>query len=979
MVPLSAWFVCWGLHGSFPNLLSIAAFWSKLPPMKSEKLRTQMKLNFQPGIAVGVVSRNSLSLILFLAAWSAGPASVSAQQAGPTDQPAPIESAAEKSSSGLQFNFAGSDWRNVLDWFSEQADLSLQLDQVPLGTFSFADPTKTYSVSEALDVLNMSLMKRGYSLVRRGRLLQVIDLEAENADKLISEIAEQVAPDQLEQRGVSDIVSSVFPLGGLSPAAAKEELAQLIGPWGRVVVLESARQVKVTETATKLIAIRDLLRAAVSAETEVTEIVLQNRSADELLEIARPLLGLEPGVNSSDDIRISIGPLADRIYATGLPGKIGLLKALIQKADSPVGIASAEGEETALPVLRTHAVSSADTSTVFDVLQTLLAGSPDARIAIDPRTKSIVARARPETQDLIAKSIAELEGNGQDFKIFELRRLDPAQALLTINKFFGVTAEGGDGPTVDGDPTTGKLWVRGTADQIEKVGQLITQLEGSDSIGGMSDKVRILPYTGRSAEEALIQVQSLWPITGRRNEIRVMSPAGGSTAPSSGNRIPERRILRPDDQPAAEPNKLPDDLLDARSQSVNPKATYTLVSEHDEHPVSQQPTRETTINMGGGDIVIQMTPAGILIASEDTEALDAFQDLMESIAAPNAVASDVPTIYWLKYAEAEEAAELVSKILGGSESGIAGAVDSVASSFGGGMLGGLMGFGGGGDNASSSKSVLTATGSVSIVPDARLNALIVQAGATDLRMIEMILEKIDRADSPEDVQTKGRPALIPVIYQDAADVAKVVKEVLGDRIEGQSSSGGGGGAGNQPSPRDFFNALRGGGRGGGSDTKANSEPTKISIAVDAKSNALVVVATPADYAAVRDLVEQIDQGGMTAEETVSTYTLSGNVNPDVMKAALESILGVDSKATNSSNASSSSSGGSGNNSARNSSSTDSSAADIQRRIEFFRSLRAGDGGGGQRGGGGGQRGGGGGGGGQRGGGGGGGGGRGGGR
>jgi len=313
-----------------------------------------------------------------------------------SDAPQPSESrpAVNPGQSGeLRFNFSGTNWRDVLSWLAEQADLSLQVNQLPIGTFTYSDPTRSYNVSEALDVINLSLMNRGYALVRRGRMLQVIDLEVENADKLISELAELVKPDQLESRGKSDIVSCVFPLGSLTPVAAKEELAQLVGPWGRVVVLDSARQVKVTDTGENLIAIRDVLASASTADTNVVEIVLENRGADELLEIARPLLGLEPGENSGEDIRISIGIYGDRIYAAGLPGKTGLLEAIIQKADQPLATPDSERAEVSLPEFRTHTVSSADTATVFDVLQTLLAGTPDARIAVEPKTKSIVAWA----------------------------------------------------------------------------------------------------------------------------------------------------------------------------------------------------------------------------------------------------------------------------------------------------------------------------------------------------------------------------------------------------------------------------------------------------------------------------------------------------------------------------------------------------------------------------------------------------------
>lgn len=849
----------------------------------------------------------------------------------------------------LRFNFSGTNWAAVLEWFAEQADLALQLDQIPIGTWTYADPTRSYSISEALDVINLALLKRGYSLVRRGRMLQVIDLELENADKLISELAELVLPEQLEERGKSDIVSCVFPLGSMTPDAAKEELALMIGPWGRVIVLDSARQVKVTETASKLIAIRDLLKSASTADTNVVEIVLEHRAADEILELARPLLSLEPGENSNDDIRISVGLFGDRIYAAGLPGKTGLLEKLVEKADQPLATPEdGDGTEVSLPTFRTHTVRSADSATVFDVLQTLLAGTPDARIAIDPKTNAIVAWARPETHEVIEKSISEMEGTGQDFKVVDLKRLDPAQALLTINKFFGVTEEGGEGPIVDGDPTTGKLWIRGTSEQIAMVENLLSELEGDTGLSALGEKVRLLPYTGRAAEDALDQVESLWPVTGRRNRIRTLSPSRSGGNGSGG--MPERRVPREPDA-----RSMPVDPDQTRADN-RPSTRYRYVSEPVEdveetaNPnalADQKQSNSATINIGGQDIVVQLTPAGIIIASEDTAALDAFQTLMESVATPSGVASDLPTIIWLKYIKAEVAAELVSSVLGGAESTLSSAVDSVTSGFGGGMLGLLGGLGGGGGGeTSSTKSVLTSSGSVNIVPVARLNALIVQANPIDMQMIELILEKVDIQESPEDIETVAKPALIPVIYQDASDVADVVKSIFGDRIAGAQSSGGGGGrggqGGGQPSPQEFIAALRGGGRGGrGGGDSAVSEPAKISVAVDEKSNSLVVIASPQDFAEVKALVEELDQSSMVTEETIVTYSTNGSVNPEVMKLALESILGTQAGSTKDS---SSSPTESGNNPARPSSGTAQSASEIQQRIEAFRARFGGGGG-----------------------------------
>ncbi len=150
----------------------------------------------------------------------------------------------------------------------------------------------------------------------------------------------------------------------------------------------------------------------------------------------------------------------------------------------------------------------------------------------------------------------------------------------------------------------------------------------------------------------------------------------------------------------------------------------------------------------------------------------------------------------------------------------------------------------------------------------------------------------------------------------------------------------------QPSPQDFIAALRGGGGGGrggrGGGDAPTSEPTKISVAVDVKSNSLVVIATPQDFAEVRQLVEKLDQSSMVSEETIETYPMSGSVNPEVMKLALESILGTQAKSTSSGSSSSGSTSSGGPTAGAG-----PAASDIQRRIEAFRALQGGGGFGGR--------------------------------
>lgn len=893
----------------------------------------------------------------------------------------------------LVFNFAGADWRMTLAWLAEQANLSLQVDRYPAGTVNYIDNSRTYTVAEAMDVLNRLLLDKGFALVRRDRSLMLIDLEADNAAALISEIAELVTPDELDKRANSDIVRCVFSLGSLSAEAARTEITQLIGPAGRVVVLDSTRQVVVSETVGRLKAIRTLLANAAKASSDVTEIVLQHRVADELLEIARPLIGLEPGANFNDKIRIAVGLYGDRLWATGDPSTRALLEGIIARADTPLQVAATEsGGEQALPRLETYAVSTAGSSTVIDVLQTLLAGVPDTRITVDPQTGGIIAYARPETHQLIQQTIDKLEGRGSTFEIIQLRRLEPSQALLTINKFFGSSSEAGrkDAPTVDGDPVTGRLWVRGTPEQIDLVKGLIDRLEGADGVG-TNDRVRVLPYTGRSAEETVEQLQQLWNVIGRKNRIRMVAPAGGGST-SNGHSFPQRRVgglapvtprntadddSRLQEYPASapEPDRPENDLdrlrqEDAAAQEAQHRQpsepleregqTLTLVSETGPavsspfaNLAAQADTTEPSPATpdGSGDIVITMTPGGMVIASDDPIALSDFEQMMRTLNEQTAQAGAQPTVFWLKYAKAPEAADLVTRILGGGDSGSGGGGDlasSVLGELGGGMLGGLLGLGGG-SSSGGAGPILTTTGSVSIVADGRLNALIVQANAIDMLTIEMILEVIDREESPEDVRTTSKPQLIPVIYQNANDVATIVKAVYAER---SSEQGGGGRQQQQVSPQDLINALRGaggggrgGGRGGGGGgSEQTTKPAPVSIAVDTRSNSLIVTAPPQDVEDIRELVEAIDAGGMQSEETVEIVSLKGNVKAEVVQQALNSVLGTQARST-----SSSANSGSANNA--NPGGSTPSAADIQRRMEFFQQMRQGGFGGGTRGGG----------------------------
>jgi type II secretory pathway component GspD/PulD (secretin) len=207
-------------------------------------------------------------------------------------------------------------------------------------------------------------------------------------------------------------------------------------------------------------------------------------------------------------------------------------------------------------------------------------------------------------------------------------------------------------------------------------------------------------------------------------------------------------------------------------------------------------------------VIISVAPNGtITVASDDLDALDEIEAQLRSMVDGTGNTKEF-NIYYLRYAKADIAASLLTEILSGGaaaadEGGGGGLMGDIASQMMGGMggdlLGGLLGGGGGGGAASS--------GTVSIIPDPRLNALIVQAMSRDLDSIEQLLQIIDQPQGPEVIETTPVPKFIPVQHSSADDIATIVKQAFASKIQGDA---GGGGQQRQPSPEDFIRAPGGG-------------------------------------------------------------------------------------------------------------------------------------------------------------------------
>ena len=154
----------------------------------------------------------------------------------------------------LRFQFREMKWDDVLEWFADQQDLTLVMDRTPPGTFTYSD-ARTYSPTEGIDLINSVLMTRNFSLMRRNKMLVVVEL----SDSLPLELIPRVKLEELASRGRFELVSVAFPLGGRPIEAVLGEVKPFLSSYGRAIPLAQGSQLLVVENAGKMQTINELI------------------------------------------------------------------------------------------------------------------------------------------------------------------------------------------------------------------------------------------------------------------------------------------------------------------------------------------------------------------------------------------------------------------------------------------------------------------------------------------------------------------------------------------------------------------------------------------------------------------------------------------------------------------------------------------------------------------------------------------------
>ena len=768
----------------------------------------------------------------------------------------------------VRFSFDGVAWRDVIRWLADEGGLALQVSELPTGSFTYSDP-RVFTHAEAIDRINLFLLPEGFTLVRSGQLLSVINLGDQRSMQQLDAMAELVTTDDLKDRSRHEVLKCIFPLGDIDPEEAVQELS-VMNLMTTPEVLGKTKQLIITDTASKLRSVQSILSAFTPDEmtngTVVESFALKHVLAEDVLLVARPHLGLATGEMIGIDVSISADVLGKNIFVTGMEDKVKLLEGLVKAVDQPE---QKETNEEGESVLRSHAVSGGNVETVYNVLQTLLAGRTNTiRLSMDEDASTIVAFAPESVQKEIEGTVSQLQASEAEFAVIPLKTVDPYFVISLLDEMLDLPDSlddpetiDPDAPKIDADPGSMRLFVRAKKAQLEQIKKIV---EGLDSVQAADSgtRLRFLPLKGENADELIDAAVKFWQGNNEVIRYRSLGNAGAANL--------ERIVNDPDEQKAkkerAESGQNQPSDKDERRESPDPSKVDASLSSTNSHVLTAAQDKSSAIRL-------QMTPRGLMLQSEDPAALDRFEEHLRSITGPLDSMPSPPVVFYLQYTKADDALRFLADLLDGGEAAMEGQAGSLVNGFlssPGSTLGSFL-------TTRDGVMTLTAGASMSVVADTRLNRLIAQGSASEVEQVEAYLKIIDRSSALTDTKTYGQSHVIELANIKAVEMAAVIREAFAGRVIA-STTGQSGQPGQQqpgqprapqkPDPREADSKPKKGAAPQKSTPARNLEP-KMTIAVHEPSNSLVVTAPERLYQEVERLVKVIDVRGEQTIEVVA--------------------------------------------------------------------------------------------------------------
>ncbi|WP_172992078.1 secretin N-terminal domain-containing protein [Lacipirellula parvula] len=843
----------------------------------------------------------------------------------------------------VQFTFRGQPWTDVLEWFASVSKKSLDWQELP-GDFVNLSTQRRYTIDETRDLLNRTLMARGFTMISLGDVLTVVKI-----DKIDPSMVRRVEPDDLDDQPPHDFVRTRFPLPPtLEPAKAVEDLKVVLSPTAKVTPLLASKQIQVIDAVANLRDVRDLLYAEqMVADKDVRPRVFgpfKYRRADYIADQVMVVLGLDPSSRKGPmemqleqqklqmamqmqqqgkdvskmlkedgpPVHIAVDKRRNFLLVNAPPAEMDIIARSIEEFDVPEsGAVAAADAATGSEELtfKRHSTVSIDPDEVVDALQDLGGLNPLTQMQHDNRSKTIFALATAADHATIESLIDKLDGTGRGLKVIWLSRRTRAdqvagtiKALMVGEKkkednsrsryYWSPWDDNGGGDEeetaafrIQADVENNRLLLWANDDEYKEVSALLKDLGAvAAGAGSNPNKWRVIDArTPAETKELIERLQQTWS---GQNKLNI------NVAPAAENEAAPPAVKQ---EPAAEPAPNKDEITSiavpfrfAVQTAVAPQ--YVPAAESGEKAVepaaAAEPTAVEATPAPDAQTTAVQTPPEINITVTPDGRMIISSDDVAALDQLEELMSELepPKQDFEVFPLANSRASLVSLNL---EEYFADELsdDKDTDSFGWWW-----------DDSSGKEedpATLGKARKLRFIWDSDTNTIIAQnATEAQLEVIRNLIKIYDQPPS-EDSVTRRRTDVVPIRYSNAQDIGTAIKEVYRDLLSSKDKEFQAGGregdeGGRSRSERfSFF--------GGSSSSSQKSTPMKmsfegaLSIGVDEISNSLIISADDTIWENVRDLAVSLDEKAKP-DTVVQVHELRGSLKATDLQAVLNTAL-----------------------------------------------------------------------------------------
>ncbi len=804
----------------------------------------------------------------------------------------------------VQFNYFGQPWADVLQDYADAAGYSFDWQELPADYVNLTTRRK-YTLKEAHDLLSRHLLARGFALILQGELLTAV-----RVDKLDPSLVPRVEPDDLEDYAPSEFVRVRFELPmAMDPAKAAEDVKVLLSPNAKVTPLLATKRLLVIDAVANQRSVRDLLyseQLAATMDLKPREYQIRFRRADYVADQIMIILGLDPSARKSPielqieqqrmqlamqmqqqgkdvtkifqkegpQVFIAVNRQQNSLLVNAPPELMPLVDRTIKLLD--IGEGEPAGSGSGLLTMEKYKTVTAGADAVIKALQDIGDLDPLTQLQSDSGSKTIFAYATPGDHAKIVKMIGKLDGSGRRPEVIWLPPNLPADQVagsimaLVVGEekeeeddnmpwFWGRRNQEkkedltNKGFRVLPDVENNRLLLWASEDELAEVHNLISKLsQNPDGTFGDNRKVRRLESRDAADVQRLLeQLKATWP---GENELQIqVEPAQEQT---------------PQKEPVEDATETSDDKLtwDSRSRFLLVQTTT------EQEPV--EPAKDAA-KTAPAPIKITVNSEGqLIIASEDTAALDQLQDIIEQLSPRQ------PQYHYfkLRYVYASDVVYNLEKYF---EDEMAEEDESIRDWWGRSVQ----------TKPERGPVTLGKRRSLRFIDDNFTNTVIVaNASPSQLRTIKDI---IDMYDQPNFERTRRLTEAIKIKFSRAQDIANSLKEVYRDLLSSRDKEFQNKEGQQQSSSLDksyyiFGDEFR--------DVNGKREPVvvsfegSLSIGVDEISNSIIVSARKEVLESIKKTVGVLDQAARP-DTVVQVHEVRGLLTSDKLQAALSKALG----------------------------------------------------------------------------------------